>query len=188
MNPRVKGGGVSDDEDDLRRLCWRNQRRLRGATWPEHVGPAVHVAEQDCPLPGQVVDLPSQSGVDVCAPLGPVRDVNHWHVAALAGDVNSMPWFLEMPELCGHFDQVDERGDTPLHVAVQYRRWEVVEFLMKTCKASANIKNDAGQTVRDLAMACRDGYDDFARVRTLFGPDAVAPTQGRDWACRCLIL
>ena len=73
----------------------------------------------------------------------------HWrsHLAVLAGWTDVASALIERG--C-EVDAVDERGDTPLHLAVRRRHVESVRLLVES-GASVRRRNERGRTVADEA-------------------------------------
>jgi len=73
-------------------------------------------------------------------------------------------------------------GKTPLHWAVEYQKCDLVQFLLKKCRANINVKSYAGHTPLYLAWSLLQIYPNSSRLKSLVqflkengGEPAVAP-------------
>lgn len=98
------------------------------------------------------VEEVASDDVDLADLFADIMDNNEQILAAAHdGDLKTLRNMLELdPELV---HAADEEGNTPLHLAAQVGRKDVVSFLINTEGVDVGAANNAGETPRDLADA-----------------------------------
>lgn len=116
----------------------------------------------------------------------PINGYNILHYAAAKGDMAMMRLALEQFGVPVN-SQSKSTGDTALHLAVKSSHFDLVEHLIRTCRAQHGIRNNAGETPNDVLKArCRLQYlvrtnDDWLDIKKLLrqGSPAVTGMQHR---------
>ena len=87
--------------------------------------------------------------------------------ACETGNLKSVQWLLENED-DGDPEAIDDNNDTPIHVATEYDRIEIIEYLVEKQHVDTNYRGYKGRA--PLHIACQRGYGKI--VKYLISMDA----------------